>query len=126
MSTNIYENRRTNRKFRVYTKNIRTLNSTILGGRYVDIFGNSAQNGTSSTGFCGEEYAASSSDSKYVEFGYLSSRTNASPVSYSLNITNGVNAVTNIYWNRLERLQRLLIIPDKINKIDNSNTFKSL
>lgn len=125
INTGIYENKRTNRRFKVYSKTNRKHNLYILGGRYVDIFGNPAE-GTSSTGFCSEEVSIGSSGSGFVEFGYKASRTSLSPVAYSLNITNGINAVTSIGWNGLDRLQRVLIIPDKINKIDNSNTFKSL
>ena len=124
-SSKTYENKRTGRTLKIFSETTKKQNLYILGGRYVDLFGNSAQ-GTSSTGFCGEEQAGNTSGLGLVNFGYKASRGGLAPVTYSLNLTTNVNVTSQINWSGLERLQRLLIIPDKINKYEDSNTFKLL
>lgn len=124
-STNTYENKRTGRTLHIFTNSTSSKhNLYVIGGRYVDLFGNPAT-GTSSTGFCGEEKLGNTSGLGLVEFGFKGAR-NAAPVTYSLNLSNNINITTQISWSNLAKLQRLLIIPDKINKYEDSNTFKVL
>ena len=123
-STNTYQSTRTGRSVRIFADTNLKQSLYILGGRYVDIFKNPAS-GTSSTGFCGEEKSGNTSGLGLLEFGFKNARTNA-PVTYSLNYTSNIDISTQISWSGLNRLQRILIVPDKINKYEDSNTFKLL
>lgn len=125
-STKTYESKRTGRTLKIFAGNSKKQNLFILGGRFADIFGTGVDGGTSSTGFCGEELAGNTSGIGLVEFGYKASRSGSAPVTYSLNLTTNINVTTQINWSGLSRLQRLLIIPDKINKYEDSNMFKVL
>ena len=92
----------------------------------MDIFGTSAESGTTTTGFCGRENLSNSKGSGFVEFGFKASASTTSPVSYSLSVTSSISDATIISNSSMMRLQRVLIVPNQIEYFTDSNLYKAV
>ena len=125
MSNKTYSNNRTGRIFKVYNTTTTKFNTFIMGGRYMDIFGIANDEGISTLGFCGKETGNSSAGSSFIEFGFKIGGS-TTPVSYALSYTNGLNVNTSLSYSNLQRLQRILIVPTKINFYTDSNLYKGV
>lgn len=124
LTNKTYSNNRTERSFKIYNTSTTKLNTFIIGGKYVDIFGTPAESGNSSTGFCSREVGSSQSGSSFVEFGYKGNTT--TPITYNLSLTDGLNVTTSISYSNLARLQRVLIVPTQIDFYTDSNLYKGV
>lgn len=126
VDTKTYSNSRTGRKFKINATTSIKYNQYILGGRYMDIFGTSAESGTTTTGFCGRENLSNSKGSGFVEFGFKASASTTSPVSYSLSVTSSISDATIISNSNMIRLQRVLIVPNQIEYFTDNNLYKAV
>lgn len=120
----VYTNTRTNRSINIYSSTSDRNIAFIQGGRYLDLFGVQYTNATSTTGFCGaEKYTSGTNSAGYLSLGL----TNTTDTKYSIyfEFSNGTPTTSISGWS-LSKVQRLLIVPTKINFYNNSSEFKAL
>ena len=122
-STKTYKNSRTGRTLKLHTQGGSNYIRFIMGGRYFDLFGNGKiGNATNISYMCGMQGLPTDNNIYKMTLGGYST----TPCVYQFNFVQNPEMYTPGDWGTPANLVRLLIIPDKYNIINDSNTFKTL